>query len=101
MTRPMPQSFTRDPLVQGLLAVLFLAVAAVLSLPAARGAGPIGAMPLWLLLLPATGLFAAVVLRWPAAPSPEPAATARRRRPVVAPRRGGRGARRGSLSRAA
>ena len=41
---------------QVLLGAAFLGVVAVISLPAARGAGPIGWMPLWLLGMPLCAL---------------------------------------------
>ena len=102
MTRQTLQSLCRDVVIQGLLATLALAAVAVLSLPAARGAGPIGAMPLWLLVLPTVALITALALRWPASPGQLPAmAVARRRRPAAVPRRALRPARREARTRAA
>ena len=103
MSRQTLEVLARDPLVQALLAVLFLALAAIASLPAARGAGAIGSLPLWLLALPATALFAALAVRWPGTPAParDAAAGARRGRPVAAMRRPLRAPRRARLPRAA
>lgn len=43
---------------QGLAGLVFLALVAVVSLPAARAAGPIGWLPLWLLATPLAALAA-------------------------------------------
>ncbi|PJJ98583.1 hypothetical protein CO641_08235 [Lysobacteraceae bacterium NML91-0213] len=65
-----------------LLGLMFLAAVAMLSLPAARGASPIGLLPLWLLVLPAASLAALVVRDRLHAPSPGVATGAARRRPA-------------------
>ena len=78
---------------QTLVGLAFLGLVAVVSLPAARGAGPIGWMPMWLLGMPLAGLAAlalaglrarAPAMGAAAAPS---AATRRRVRPTQARRR--------------
>ena len=78
---------------QALVGLAFLGLVAVVSLPAARGAGPIGWMPMWLLGMPLAGLAAlaladvrsrAPAMRAAATPS---AATRRRVRPAQARRR--------------
>ena len=65
----------RDPassplLYAALLGLMFLAVVAMLSLPAARGGSAIGLLPLWLLVLPAASLVALLVRDRLLAPSP-------------------------------
>jgi len=78
---------------QGLLGLAFLGLVSMLSLPAARGAGPVGWMPMWLLGMPLAALAALAVadLR-PRAPALRPQAVApsaprRRARPAQARRR--------------
>src|SRR5690606_23693037 len=85
----------------------FLGLVAMLSLPAARGAGPVGWMPMWLLGMPLAA-FAALALaerftRTGARAAAEPVAAAasrRRARPAQArrraPRRGAAGRRPGA-----
>ena len=77
---------------QALAGAAFLGLVALASLPAARGAGPIGWMPLWLPGLPLVALAALALadLRERARePAPRPAAAPRRRaRPAQARRRG-------------
>ena len=92
---------------QGLLGLAFLGLVAMLSLPAARGAGPVGWMPMWLLGMPLAA-FAALALAerftragTRAAAAPVAAAASRRRaRPAQArrraPRRGAAGRRPGA-----
>ncbi|MCD9045385.1 MULTISPECIES: hypothetical protein [unclassified Luteimonas] len=77
----------RDPassplLYAALLGLMFLAVVAMLSLPAARGGSAIGLLPLWLLVLPAASLVALLVRDRLLAPSPITATGAARRRPL-------------------
>lgn len=79
-------------LCQALVGVAFLGLVAIASLPAARGAGPVGWMPLWLLGMPLAALAALVLAqrrqRVPQAAAPaRPAAASRRARPVQARRR--------------
>ncbi len=77
---------------QGLIGLAFLGVVAMLSLPAARGIGPLGWMPLWLLGMPLAALAALALadLRErqgrPAVGTSAPALR-RRTRPVQARRR--------------
>lgn len=76
-----------------LVGAAFLGAVAVLSLPAARGAGPVGWMPMWLLGMPLAGLAAlalaelAAHVRTLPAPAPAGVAVRRRARPVQARRR--------------
>ena len=81
-------------LCQALVGVAFLGLVAIASLPAARGAGPVGWMPLWLLGMPLAALAALVLAqrrgRDPVAAAPaSPAAARRRARPAQARRRMG------------
>ena len=75
---------------QALVGAAFLGLVAIASLPAARGAGPMGWMPLWLLGMPLVALAALELAgrggRAPAAPAANPAAR-RRARPAQARRR--------------
>jgi|HigsolmetaAR204D_1030405.scaffolds.fasta_scaffold00999_2 hypothetical protein len=87
---------------QTLLGLLFLGAVAMLSFPAARGAGPLGWMPLWLVGMPLASLAAACALRLRPAPvlvAAVPRARARRRQAVS--RRATASARRLRLPRAA
>ena len=79
-------------LCQALVGVAFLGLVAIASLPAARGAGPVGWIPLWLVGMPLAGLAALMLAqrrgRGPVAAVPaNPAAARRRARPVQARRR--------------
>lgn len=91
-TATTPYAFDRF-LRQSLIGLAFLGLVAVVSLPAARGAGAIGWMPMWLLGMPLAGLAALRLadLRSRAPALAEAAAlrvSARRRaRPVQARRR--------------
>jgi len=89
-TSPFPSNRV---LHHALIGLAFLGLVAVVSLPAARGGGPIGWMPMWLLGMPLAGLAAlaladlrarAPAMRAAAAPS---AAARRRVRPAQARRR--------------
>lgn len=72
-------------LCQALVGVAFLGLVAIASLPAARGAGPVGWMPLWLLGMPLASLAALAAarlhLRLPRRRMPDSSPAMRRRRP--------------------
>ena len=77
---------------QALMGMAVLGVVAIVSLPAARGAGPMGWTPLWLLGMPLAALAALTLadLReraLQATPASPPAAARRRARPAQARRR--------------
>lgn len=74
-------------LYQALVGIAFLGLVAVVSLPAARGVGPIGWMPMWLLGMPMVALAAlGLAGRGQRGPAGRPAASGpagrRRARPV-------------------
>lgn len=105
---PVPPSPAMTAIEQGLLGLLFLALVALSSLPAARAASPVfGWTPLWLLGLPAAALATAFALRLMRRhPSAASQARLRRRRQAlslpVPPRRDtALQARRGRMPRAA
>lgn len=56
MRHATPPSPATRFLRQALLGLAFVGLVAVLSLPAARGTGPVGWMPMWLLGMPLAGL---------------------------------------------
>lgn len=78
---------------QALLGAAFLGLVAMLSLPAARGAGPVGWMPMWLLGMPLAALAALVLAdlrprgRALCRQTLAPSAPRRRARPAQARRR--------------
>ena len=77
---------------QALAGLVFLGLVAIASLPAARGAGPVGWMPMWLLGMPLAALASLALAdlreRGPqAAPASPSAAPRRRARPAQARRR--------------
>ena len=76
---------------QALIGAAFLGLVAIVSLPAARGAGPVGWMPLWLVGMPLAALAALALAdlrgRVPQATTASPSAARRRARPAQARRR--------------
>lgn len=105
---PVPSRFAPTAIEQGLLGLLFLALVALSSLPAARAASPVfGWTPLWLPGLPAVALATAFALRWSRRhPHAASSTRLRRRRQAAAmpvpPRRGAESpARRSRMPRAA
>lgn len=76
---------------QVLIGVAFLGLVAIVSLPAARGAGPVGWMPLWLLGMPLAALAALALAdlrgRTPQSAMASQVAARKRARPAQARRR--------------